>query len=1010
MASNPDAWSRKKRLAFEEAFRDFLGSVYINSKDHDEPLRLSDHIYDAQERVLQEILDGLEQGIRHFFILKSRQLGCSTFVRAITLFWLGYHRGLKGAMVFDSDGNKASARKELEEMVTNLPPRLGFPAIASGNRDMLTFGNQSRINMLAAGKRATKTNKGLGASLAISFAHCCMAPGTQVLIDDGRALAIEHVPLGAKVLTHTGAEATVIANIRTENPGGRMIRIVPWLGQEVLCTPEHKIPTRRGMVLAGELRKDDWLVMPRRRVTHEVESITLPVRERKLKNHGGRVSVGEGATMLLTREVGFFVGYYLAEGSVRFTKRNGEMWPNRLVFSRHREEAAYARRAIEAVSDFITENRGEGNLRNSLTTHNYVYGSALTLWVLDTFSHGDSKFIPDDVFTWGEEFCHGLLDGLLSGDGSKGLYGWNVVQLTATRASIIFQARDLAAALGYGWAATWHTEGGLRYGRNCKPAWHMRWSGEAAEKLRTLLHLPLAPSSTRASKYIMEEDRVLLPVRSLGEVVGSEEVYDLSVDHSDHTFRTTHFSTSNSEMCDWGSAEGLTAFRQCFSEKHPNRLYIWESTARGYDGVWADLWEEAKADEGHSKCIFLGWYLKPSQKIERDHPDFEKYGVEPPSPKEREMIETVAREYDWKITPEQLAWYRRKMNPSNEDVDYDNDSYRLQEQPSTELEAFQMTGAQFFDTVALTTQAHENATSKFKGFYFSTGLEFFDMRVFPSTHARNLHFKVWEEPTEDAVYILSADVAFGSSERNDRSAFSVLRCYADGVDQVAEYAWPLINTRQYAWVISAVAGWYTMHPRSSLYLIMEINGPGGAVLNELKALRQQIAARYKAVEFQESGLTNIFRNVYNYFYSRTDSLSPGQSMMWKTNTQLKVEIMERLRDFVTNGMLRLRSFDTLDEMKRVAREGDSIAAQGAAKDDRVMALAMGIRMWDDAARRRLVAERRTRAAEEAKKGHSVRDQANRFNDFQFEQFFARKSSSRRRAMLAARQEQWRKGR
>ena len=74
---------------------------------------------------------------------------------------------------------------------------------------------------------------------------------------------------------------------------------------------------------------------------------------------------------------------------------------------------------------------------------------------------------------------------------------------------------------------------------------------------------------------------------------------------------------------------------------------------------------------------------------------------------------------------------------------------------------------------------------------------------------------------------MAADVAFGHSEYNDRSAVQVLRCFADGIDQVAEYAWPLIDSRQFAWVIASLEGWYA-GDKSEVYRIIEINGPGEA--------------------------------------------------------------------------------------------------------------------------------------------------------------------------------------
>jgi hypothetical protein len=268
-----------------------------------------------------------------------------------------------------------------------------------------------------------------------------------------------------------------------------------------------------------------------------------------------------------------------------------------------------------------------------------------------------------------------------------------------------------------------------------------------------------------------------------------------------------------------------------------------------------------------------------------------------------------------------------------------------------------------------------------------------------------VELKVWEEPVEESVYIVAADVAFGHDEKNDRSAIQVLRCFADGLDQVAEYAWPLINTRQFAWVIAALEGWYS-GDKSEIYRIVEINGPGEATWRELMALKHQLDRGYFGNQMHERGLLNIQKNVKNYIYTRSDSMSPGHAWQFKTNTQLKVAIFERLRDFTSNGMLRIRSQDTLEEMKTVTREGDSIAAQGSAKDDRVFSLAMGVRVWDERVRRLLVNVRRTRANDEMKRRHSIADQVTLFNNAQFDAFLSGRMAQRRAILRAARQRRW----
>jgi len=340
-----------------------------------------------------------------------------------------------------------------------------------------------------------------------------------------------------------------------------------------------------------------------------------------------------------------------------------------------------------------------------------------------------------------------------------------------------------------------------------------------------------------------------------------------------------------SELCSYDNDEGLKSFEQSLSEIHPDRLYIYESTARGFNS-WYVLWRRAKKDEAHCKCIFLGWWSKPSQTIQRDELDFQTYGIAPPTDKEIEKIKAVREQYGHEITPEQLAWVRRKFDPNYsdeedaDDADGEDDSVMLAEQAWTEEEAFQQTGAVFFGSKQLTDQTNAHVKHKAKTYMYIAGDDFTAMRVYPAQNMRSVELKVWEEPEIGAQYVMGIDPAFGENENNDRSSIEICRCYADGLDQVAEYAWPLITTRQFAWVIASLLGWYGQGAEISY--ILEINGPGSAVFNELKSLKFQIDNdRSARRDLEERGLLNVFKNVKTYIYTRPDAMGAGSNWHWE---------------------------------------------------------------------------------------------------------------------------------
>jgi hypothetical protein len=294
---------------------------------------------------------------------------------------------------------------------------------------------------------------------------------------------------------------------------------------------------------------------------------------------------------------------------------------------------------------------------------------------------------------------------------------------------------------------------------------------------------------------------------------------------------------------------------------------------------------------------------------------------------------------------------------------------------------------------------------------FLPGTEFCDLKVYPAETSRNIELKVWEPPQREAVYSIGIDPAFGENENNDRSSFQVFRCYSDGVDQVAEYAYPLISTKHFAWVIAAVMGWYGSEPMTEIKYILELNGPGGAVLTELQGLKFQIENSYAPLA--EQGIRNIFQNVKQYIYTRADSMGGGGAWHWKTQQQNKIMILEQLRSLVGNGQLRIRSQDLIREMQRVARDGDTIKANGtgdAGKDDRTLAAALTAHNWEIKMRRNLIVQKRSREAEKVRKMRSVVDQTQMFNQNMMSAFMGQKQKSRVQQQQLAMKNAWRYGR
>lgn len=459
-----------------------------------------------------------------------------------------------------------------------------------------------------------------------------------------------------------------------------------------------------------------------------------------------------------------------------------------------------------------------------------------------------------------------------------------------------------------------------------------------------------------------------------------------------------------SEISSFVNEEGIVSFRQSLAEVFPDRLFVWESTARGYNNMWHKLWKEAKADDLGCKALFFGWWAKDSQRVARGTAEFERYGSDPPNPREIARIAAVNDLYGWEVEREQLAWYRRKTDPTRElDEDDTEDSIVLQEQPWTEDEAFQLTGVDFFAPDRLNEVASEIAGSPARPqqFRFIPGLDFPSSEIFPAHTRREIELKIWEEPVTDAVYVIAGDPAFGHDEKNNNSAAQVLRCFADGIDQVAEYASATIQPHHFAWLLWTLVGYYgSMRAGCRTMTICELNGPGEEVWRQYNSIPQLVQSGYLRGRAKEKGLGDIFANARNYIFQRSDSMHPGHNYQWVTSVQRKVQIMEAIRGFLHNKIFRPRSMELVEEMRGISRDGDSIGAieDRYGRDDRVFSAALGIRCWDEKLRRGLVAGNRTREAERARVSLSIEDQAALWQRNTFAMFLDGKKRAREDAL------------
>lgn len=419
------------------------------------------------------------------------------------------------------------------------------------------------------------------------------------------------------------------------------------------------------------------------------------------------------------------------------------------------------------------------------------------------------------------------------------------------------------------------------------------------------------------------------------------------------------------ECSSWGDEEGFASLMNTLAQQNPHRCYIFESTARGYN-VFYDAWRVAK-ESSSQKAIFIGWWRNELYAYEEGTVQFDTYWDGEPTSDERVWIGEIWEQYQHNVTPGQLAWWRWYVHEHMKG----DEMLALQEMPPTEDYAFQLSGSKFFSAERVNL-AHKAARETKPLYYrYDFGMNFEDTR-FLETNEDNAEVLIWHLPDERGQYLMGADPAYGSSEWADEFAASLCRGYADKIEQVAEVGSTSWNEQQFAWCIAHLCGWYGASPQSEAQLILEMLGPGGAVYNELKNLREKAGVYTKGDP--RAGAFDVVSRIRDYLWKRQDSISGHFAYQWQTNLREKSRMMTTLRAYFEREMVVVNSAECLQQFRNIHRVGDKIGGEGRAKDDRVIALAMAVVSWNDWTMREMMFAGRTYQAE-----HRPKDTIKQFN-------------------------------
>jgi hypothetical protein len=399
------------------------------------------------------------------------------------------------------------------------------------------------------------------------------------------------------------------------------------------------------------------------------------------------------------------------------------------------------------------------------------------------------------------------------------------------------------------------------------------------------------------------------------------------------------------ETASWGNEEGLASLLASLAEKNPERLYMFESTAQGFN-MYHDMYKTAKFAKTQ-RAIFCGWWRNEYYTLDANTAMYKTYWDGKLTGEEKEWVKDIKKLYSIEINSRQMAWWRWKMAEGIKD-----ESLMYQEFPPTEDYAFVMTGTSFFSNSRCTDAAKVAKKLVPECYRYIFGQNFQDTQVMRSTERLGT-LRIWEEPVDGAYYVIGADPAYGSSDWADRFVIQVYRCYADGLDQVAEFATADLNTYQFAWVIAHLAGAY-----KNSTMNLEVNGPGQNVIAEIRRIRAQATATNGQMG---KDLRDVLGSMQNYIWRKMDNMGGlSNSIGFMTTHQTKERMLNYMKDFFERGMMNIYSMDLLEEMKTVVREDGFLGAPGRSKDDRVIASALAVVAWAEQVQPRLITNYITR--------------------------------------------------
>lgn len=349
------------------------------------------------------------------------------------------------------------------------------------------------------------------------------------------------------------------------------------------------------------------------------------------------------------------------------------------------------------------------------------------------------------------------------------------------------------------------------------------------------------------------------------------------------------------ECGEWGSETAFNSLVASLAQKNPNRLYIFESTGEGSNNLFARLWRKS-LDDPERKCIFIPWWTHNLYRMEKRSKLYKHYMVNPePSDDELEIIH-AAKDWGHNLGQDQLAWYRANSNRMTS-IEEIRKNY-----PSTPEDMFQLGGSAFIPNKPLREAKLETRKTEFMAYRVNLASDVSEMKISPlgkatdeeDSHARGADLRVWAEPKPRGLYCIAV---VPTDDTDEIGAIEVIRCFSDGIEQVAEFSCAGIEAYHLAWVTAYLAGWY-----KNCWVNIDLSNGGRALFREMQNLRNQVAL---------GALGNggdVFGAMIFYLYNRVDNVSGGsRTWNWEWNANNELEAFTDFKgSFLTKNSLSIR--------------------------------------------------------------------------------------------------------